>query len=328
MKEYISYFFVVVFFSYATIANCQVGIGTETPHSSTVLDVVSNSKGFLAPQINLNSVTDVETIDSPAEGTLVYNTTDNAVLDPGYYFWDGTTWQSTGIGERTNIVSDGVIPSFLGYTPNGTHPATNTTVTVDGVTFTNRGCKQWSGNGHWYCGYSSGANGSNNNPSTGGVNWGTAYNLGKQLKGYLTTITSLAEWNWIVDNIITGYNFQNNIWIGNSKAINMSFTPANQPAPGIPIEFLWITGEESKYNWSNATTVEQNFANNDDIQDEPNNLFNNEGCTHIWANGMSSGMNGLKLKWNDAPCDITIWTPGNIAAERRAMNQLIIEFQQ
>lgn len=313
----------------------QVGIGTETPDASAALDVVATSKGFLAPQIALTATNVWAPLVAPAtEGMLVYNTTDNATLDIGYYFWDGTTWQPTGLGDRTNVVLDGVIPSILGYEPDGVAATAPASITVDGVTFTKNSCKQWAVNGHWYCGYSSGGNGSSNaNPGAGGVNWGTAYNVGKALRGYLVTITSDAEWTFVSTAIGTGtgnFNYQNNIWIGNSKAINMSIPVNEQPAPGIPIEFYWITGEESRYNWGNTTTVQQNFATNADIQDEPNNYNNNEGCTHIWANGMNSAMNGLKLKWNDAPCTVTTFYPGGTDnnTNRRAMNQLVIEFEQ
>lgn len=320
----------------------QVGIGTQTPDASAVLDVVASDKGFLAPQIALSAAGIWTLTGAATEGMLVYNTTDNATLDPGYYFWDGTVWQPTGLGSRTNIVSDGVIPSILGYNPNGVHPADNSTTVVDGITFTNRGCTQWTtgigANNHYYCAYTSGGNGSSNaNPGANGVNWGTAYNVGKQLKGYLVTITSTTELGFVTTSVIgktypSGYGqLDNNLWIGNNKAINRSFTPANQPAPGIPIEFYWITGEESKYAWSNTTTVEQNFADNaDPVQDEPNNRFNNEGCTHMWAKGMSNGLSGLRLKWNDAPCTQTTFYPGDasLIEERRAFNQLIIEFNQ
>jgi len=232
-----------------------------------------------------------------------------------------------------------VIPSILGYNPTGTHPASTGVLspTVDGLTITNRRCVQWTvasgGNGHWYCGFTSGNNGtSGSSPGTGGMNWATAYKVGKQWGGYLVTITSNNEYQFILDNIIeydhgTYNEFNNNIWIGNNKAINRAFA-VGTPSPGIPIEFYWITGEESKSLWSNATTVEQNFADNSSIPNEPNNNGGNEGCSHIWANGMSSGMNALKLKWNDAPCTKTTFEPGGLTAETRAFNQLIIEFNQ
>lgn len=314
----------------------QVGIGTETPDASAALDVVATSKGFLAPQIALTATNVWAPLVAPAtEGMLVYNTTDNATLDIGYYFWDGTSWQPTGLGDRTNIVSDGVIPSILGYEPDGVAATAPASITVDGVTFTKKGCKQWTGagsNGHWYCGYHSGNNGTSNaNPGANGVNWGTAYNVGKALKGYLVTITSDAEWTFVRTAIGTGtgnFDYRNHIWIGNSKAINMAIELNDQPAPGIPIEFYWITGEESKYNWGNTTTVQQNFATNSGgVQDEPNNYNENEGCTHIWGSSMTTS-GSLNLQWNDAPCTVTTFLPGAQTADLRALNQLVIEFEQ
>ena len=315
----------------------QVGIGTETPDTSAVLDVVASDKGFLAPQVALTATNIFAPLTgNQIEGLLVYNTntttTPTVGVTPGYYFWDGTTWQPTGTGTRANIVTDGAIPSILGYNPTGIASTAANTLTVDGVLFTKRGCSQWTtgtgANNHWYCAYTSGNNGSSNaNPGNNGVNWGTAFNVGKSLGGYLVTITSLSENTFVYDNVIninhTSYGQLNNhIWIGNNKARNRAF-PLNTPSPGIPVEFYWITGEESKSLWSNATTVEHNFSGTT----EPNNLGDNEGCTHIWSRSMGPS-SGINSDWNDAPCTILTFWPGNNTADNRAMNQLIIEFNQ
>lgn len=329
MKKHLNHILFLSFLGIFTTVQAQVGIGTETPHSSTMLDIVASDKAFLGPQIALTSTTDIVTIENPAEGMLVYNTTiaPSEDLDTSYYFWDGATWQPTGVGNRTNIVSDGVIPSILGYTPTG-YNESQTSITVNGTTFTRVGCKVWSGNGHRYCAYKSGENGysnfTNSVPGENGVNWGTAFKLGELAGGYLVTLTSLDEWNWVVTNIInsgTGYNIGNHIWLGNSKAINKALGQ-NTASPGIPTEFFWITGEQSKHVWANTTTIEHNFANN-----EPNNLNSNEGCTHLWGHSMGNVFPGLNLQWNDAPCDVTEFSPGGNSRTWRAMNQLIIEFE-
>lgn len=72
-----------------TASFAQVGIGTLTPNSSSVLDVdvtaLSTKKGLLPPrmtQIQRNAIA------SPAEGLAVYNT-DTKCLE----FFDGTCWQ-------------------------------------------------------------------------------------------------------------------------------------------------------------------------------------------------------------------------------------------
>ena len=168
MKKYLNHILFLSFLGIFTTVQAQVGIGTETPHSSTMLDIVASDKAFLGPQIALTSTTDIVTIENPAEGMLVYNTTIAASenLDTGYYFWDGATWQPTGVGNRTNIVSDGVIPSILGYTPTG-YNESQTEIMVNGTTFNRVGCKVWSGNGHRYCAYKSGENGSYTPPPFG-----------------------------------------------------------------------------------------------------------------------------------------------------------------
>ena len=43
-------FFALVFF-YISASSAQVGIGTETPESSSILDISSTSKGILVPRM-------------------------------------------------------------------------------------------------------------------------------------------------------------------------------------------------------------------------------------------------------------------------------------
>ena len=70
----------------------NVGINDDgsTPNNSAMLDVKSNSKGLLIPQIALTGVNDASTITTPATSLLVYNTTDGSGLTPGYYYNSGT----------------------------------------------------------------------------------------------------------------------------------------------------------------------------------------------------------------------------------------------
>lgn len=53
-------------------SNAQVGIGTLTPNSSSLLDVSSTSKGFLTPRM---TTTERNAIASPADGLIVYDVT-------------------------------------------------------------------------------------------------------------------------------------------------------------------------------------------------------------------------------------------------------------
>lgn len=77
----------------------NVGIGTETPNASALLDLdVSNdllftSKlGLLIPRVALTGTGDVATIPTPASSLLVYNTATAGDVIPGFYYWGGTAW--------------------------------------------------------------------------------------------------------------------------------------------------------------------------------------------------------------------------------------------
>jgi hypothetical protein len=85
--------------------NSQTTVITNDPaytgSSSAILDVKATSKGFLPPRVALAGKSDVTTIPSPATGLLVYNThtSSSGDVSPGYYYYNGTTWQvfSSGI---------------------------------------------------------------------------------------------------------------------------------------------------------------------------------------------------------------------------------------
>ena len=62
-------------FSYA-----QVGIGTTTPDSSSMLDVTSTTQGLLAPRM---TTAERNAIASPAESLLVFDTDEDA-----FYYYD------------------------------------------------------------------------------------------------------------------------------------------------------------------------------------------------------------------------------------------------
>jgi hypothetical protein len=88
-------------------AKAQVGIGTLTPDTSTILDLVSSNKGMLIPRVQLSGTNDTTTVSvasstaSPDQGMLVYNllnagiSPDN-VLQDTFYIWTGTAWEAIG----------------------------------------------------------------------------------------------------------------------------------------------------------------------------------------------------------------------------------------
>jgi uncharacterized protein (TIGR02145 family) len=87
MKHFFALF--SLFFTVTTQA--QVGIGTTTPAASAQLEISSTSKGLLIPRVALTGTTDAVTISSPATSLLVYNTTVNSYVTPGYYYNGGTS---------------------------------------------------------------------------------------------------------------------------------------------------------------------------------------------------------------------------------------------
>src|SRR6266480_5922387 len=60
----------------------SVGIGTTTPSGSSLLEVVSTTKGVLIPRM---TKTQRDAIASPAQGLLIYQTNNT----PGLYYYDG-----------------------------------------------------------------------------------------------------------------------------------------------------------------------------------------------------------------------------------------------
>ncbi len=97
----------------------NVGIGTTKPDPSALLDLNSNSKGFLLPRM---SEAQRNAIKSPAIGLMIFQT-DQTI---GTYTYDGTTWQPSNArtaatqvagawDKRGNAIDAG---DFLGSTNN------------------------------------------------------------------------------------------------------------------------------------------------------------------------------------------------------------------
>lgn len=81
-------------------SNGSVGVGTDFPASSAILDINTDGlipgskKGFLGPKAALSSQTDQVTIPSPATGLLVYNQGTGGLTYNGYVFWNGSEWRT------------------------------------------------------------------------------------------------------------------------------------------------------------------------------------------------------------------------------------------
>lgn len=239
----------LLFILLTLFVSAQVGINTFPPHSTAALDMSGSKKGVLSTRVALTSTTDVTTIPNAKEGLLIYNTTSTNGLASGYYFWSKTKWEPlrNAVNEIHEDTSTGIYASKLGYNPSGKSSESPTTFTLNGVVATKNGtCKSFKHDypeaiPHYYCGYR----------LSKGVDWETAFKMTKYLKGYLPVITSTNEWNFIKTDLISGgVNTKNNIWIGYNIIAN----------PGNPAEFIWITGEQSMINWSNSSTLQDDYA--------------------------------------------------------------------
>lgn len=100
-------------FSYISCFS-QVGIGTTSPSSSSILELKSTNSGLLIPRISLTSSTDATTIPSPATSLLVYNTSTVADITPGFYYWEGSWKALTSSG--TPSITPGLTWNLSGNT--------------------------------------------------------------------------------------------------------------------------------------------------------------------------------------------------------------------
>jgi hypothetical protein len=66
------------------IENGSIGVGTSAPDASAIFDIASTTKGFLFPRM---TNTQRAAIASPAEGLVIFNTTNKGVA-----YRDGTNW--------------------------------------------------------------------------------------------------------------------------------------------------------------------------------------------------------------------------------------------
>lgn len=93
--------------SIATFA--QVGIGTNTPDASSMLEVKSTNKGFLPPRVALTATNSSAPVTAPTAGLLVYNTASAGTtpydVSPGYYYWSGAAWFKLAENNSTRIAA-------------------------------------------------------------------------------------------------------------------------------------------------------------------------------------------------------------------------------
>jgi hypothetical protein len=116
----------------------KVGIGTSTPNASALMHLSSTNKGVIFPQVSIDSLKDITSIANPANGLIVYNTTQPGVLNDmtrGYYWYSTNAlswvkladnlvdnkWQDGGVlGVQLKDKTDGVeiMDNYIGSATN------------------------------------------------------------------------------------------------------------------------------------------------------------------------------------------------------------------
>ena len=90
-------FFILINF---TSGIAQVGIGTDSPDASSILDIKSKNAGLLIPRLELKGINYSTPVSKPANGLLVYNINTQNDVTPGFYFWANDKWNR--ISETVN----------------------------------------------------------------------------------------------------------------------------------------------------------------------------------------------------------------------------------
>jgi hypothetical protein len=181
--------------------NNRLGIGTNSPNASSILDVSSSSKGILIPRM---TAAQKNAITAPTTGLLIFQTDSPS----DFYYYSGSSWISL---TEPNWTSAGTIQS-VGWGATTTAPTIGTTV-VNDYSYKQIGTKTWK----CQLTYSAGSN-------SVGANNG--------LGDYLFTLpnglqfnTSIAGQNAISDNVGASNWIWPGVWLSSSSG---SITNINQ----------------------------------------------------------------------------------------------------
>lgn len=82
-------------------STAQVGIGTATPDASSILDVVSESKGILVPRL---TEAERDAITTPAESLVIYNITNNTFEVFVAGVWKALSYEDSPNAHLSNLV--------------------------------------------------------------------------------------------------------------------------------------------------------------------------------------------------------------------------------
>ncbi len=137
----------------------QVGIGTNTPNASSILDITSSNKGILVPRVSITNIALQAPIGGTASiGLLVWNTNTTTIggKGVGFYYWDGLKWVYL---INTNTIATYVTPHNTldaAYDEGGAGFGKNITADAGYIHITGDGLRV-SGNAGNYLGSTSGS---------------------------------------------------------------------------------------------------------------------------------------------------------------------------
>jgi hypothetical protein len=130
------YIVCMITFLFGARIKAQVGINTNTPNTSSVLDINSSNKGVLFPQYDLTVLNSTSIpIANPADGLMIYNKGGASIYPHGYYVWIRNQWQRAILsGSEPQTMSLTINPGVLIPTGSTNNTLTNFVVASNKIT--------------------------------------------------------------------------------------------------------------------------------------------------------------------------------------------------
>jgi hypothetical protein len=117
--------FTFILLSTSLIAFSQVGIGTSTPNTSSILDIKSSTAGVLISRVALTNTTtftlagsNTVALQYNANSILVYNTATQNDVTEGYYYWKQTNATTAGKWIKLMNGQENVVAAVNGLNVN------------------------------------------------------------------------------------------------------------------------------------------------------------------------------------------------------------------